>query len=149
MAIWQYDIYLIPRTKLNDLYDEIPDHIDLQMFDEVDWWRGHQPASDVKELINRCLTPNTDENPLPGCQEWGTEDSNRISVGFEGEDISWIWIRVDVRSKYDSLVSCIVELAKALDCLMLLTEEMVLIHPDRTNLCMHLRSSRAGRLFAN
>lgn len=146
MAIWQYDIYLIPRTNLKNLYGEIPSHLDAQVFDEVEWWRGHQVADDVKETINRCLTPN--ENALPGCQEWGTQDGNRISIGFEGEDISWIWIRVDVRSEYDSFVNCIIQLAKALDCLLLLNDELILIHPDQSNLFMNLRSSRASKLFS-
>ena len=146
MAIWQYDLYLIPRTKVENLYGEIPSHLDAEVFDEVEWWRGHQLADDVKESINQCSTPN--KNALPGCQEWGTHEGNRISMGFDGEDISWIWVRVDVRSEYDSFVNCIIELAKDLDCLLLLNDDLILIHPDQSNVFMNLRSSRASKLFS-
>lgn len=40
MAVWQYDVYLIPRTKLEDLYDEIPDHLDTEIFEEVEWGKA-------------------------------------------------------------------------------------------------------------
>lgn len=145
MAIWQYDIYLVPRTRLEDLYDEIPDHMGIEIFEEVEWWRGHRVTDEDKESIGRCLALN--ENALPGCLEWGTEDSNRISIGFEGEDVVWVWIRVDVRTKYDTFITCITDLAKNLDCLLLLKDEMILIRPELSNLSLKIRSSRASKLF--
>jgi hypothetical protein len=145
MALRQFDISLIPRKKIEELYSQVPERIDIEVYEQVDWWKGYRLQEDYQALVDHCLSRN--KPWLPHCLEWGTEDTNRISVGLHGDDIDWIWVRIDVRTRYDELVACVVDLAKRLDCLMLLEHDMMLIQPNEPELLMRLKSSRASKLF--
>jgi len=145
MALWQYDIYLIPRQRIGELYSRVPEHIGIEVYEQVDWWRGYRPQEDYQALVDHCLSRN--KPWLPNCLEWGTEDTNRISIGLHCDDIDWIWVRIDVRSQYGRLVPCVVDLAQRLNCLMLLKEGMILMQPNEPELLMRLKSSRASKVF--
>lgn len=145
MALWQYDVYLIPRQRIGELYSQVPERLDTEVYEQVDWWKGYRLQEDYQALLDHCLSRN--KPWLPNCLEWGEADTNRISVGLHGDDIDWLWVRIDVRSRYGELIACIVDLARRLDCLMLLKDGMIVMQPNEPELLMRLKSSRASKLF--
>lgn len=148
MALWQFDVDLIPRTKVLELFAMVPQSIETEVFEETEWWKGYQLSSAHEQILDQCLaryTPSWRSNS----QEWGAEDGNRVSIGVLDDSIDWIWIRIDVRDVSSTLLECLVKFAKEVDAVLLVIESMSIIEPDKQGLRREILGSNAFRFVAD
>ncbi len=85
MALWQYDLHVIPRSGLS-LWLSLPDApmpsvVDEESWEHVEWWEGTQPET-LKQLFSSLL-PSL-ESWDPESPSWGLEDGHRIDLVLEG-----------------------------------------------------------------
>ena len=91
MAAWQFALYLIPRSRLLELYRAIPGKIDWDTFDTVEWWQGKKLSKVAESFLDSVSVRGTHwhkETLL-----WGDIESNHVDISKDGE----IFARVDVR----------------------------------------------------
>ena len=146
MAAWQFDLHLIPRLKLLEVFTSIPDTIKRDVFDSVLWWGDFQPPTDYRSFISTFL--DEDASWSKEILAWGDRDDNRVEVMLGRGDVAEIFIRVNVRELNLSFLEGIITFAKYCDCL-LLTEEMKLLEPDLSPLTSEINQSAAQRYVAD
>lgn len=49
MAIWQYDVYLLPRAELEAKFGSVPRRVTVAEFEEAGFWSTRQPAADAAD----------------------------------------------------------------------------------------------------
>lgn len=76
MATWQFDLHLLPRTPLTDLYSVRPEFVRGEMFDSVAWWDGHQPPADFESVLGTGMPRGTSWDPA--VVTWGTDKGDRV-----------------------------------------------------------------------
>lgn len=96
MAIWQYDLHLIPRKAIEDLFSTVPPSLARKRFDEIKWWENYQPVFDYESEIGDFLSPRkfwSDE-----AKAWGEEDGTSIEVWLEQKLVTDIYVRINAAS---------------------------------------------------
>lgn len=146
MAAWQFDLHLIPRSKVLEVFIGVPDTIKRDVFDRVVWWGEFQPPPDSRIFIGSFLDEAASWNKET--LVWGDQDDNRVDVTLSRGDVAEIFIRVNVRELKLRFREGIVAFAKYCECL-LLTEEMKLIEPDLSALTSEINQSPARRYVAD
>ncbi|WP_394781929.1 hypothetical protein, partial [Undibacterium sp.] len=81
-------------------------------------WKNNQPVANFAELISRVL-PSA-ESWSNSLKVWGDPRGNDIQVGYEGDDVEFVMVHIDTREDASHICAKIVELARALDCLLFL-----------------------------
>ena len=71
MAIWQFDIYLIPRSKVREKYGKLPSSIKAEDFFEIDWWGGIVLPDDVKS--GQLIVFRKISEPMSPVESWSGE----------------------------------------------------------------------------
>lgn len=141
MAVWQYDLHLIPRERLIAFLQGGNARLDETTFDSVEWRGG------VRRDLRRRFTEVFREGPRIEGQllTWGTDDGNRVDV-LLGEDGSAreCFVRVDVRQLSATPLWQILELAREWDCLVV-TERLDVLEPAAATVAEDLAQSRAAR----
>ncbi len=92
MAIWHYDLELIPRQSIpanaGALYE-------LEESDPADFWHGVESKDDFSKIFHGVLPR------IPAwCDElsaWGWKDGNEIEVGTKNGQVTDIRVRLDLR----------------------------------------------------
>jgi len=147
MAIWQFTVDLIPRTwvelERGDpelLYDDEGFH------DTSATWQMNQPRVELTGLISQILPPT--ESWSDGIKIWGDQTRNDIQVGYVGTIVESVSARIDTRGDTSRICSEIVELARALDCVLFLPSARTIIMADIKPLTEALYKSRAARFSA-
>ena len=170
MAVWQFQVYFIPRRSLMEKYGKLPSKLEM----DDDAWSNYIQDSDLESKpkfedaltipwwLNIKLDINevfTDLKKFGDLQEWsanveglksyGQPDSNDISACFDSqtnalEDLS---CRIDVRKVEQEFIEQVISLALKYDCL-LLDKKGNLYEPTNDNIFKAIRISNAKR-FAN
>ncbi|MCP9494193.1 MAG: hypothetical protein MSG64_07040 [Pyrinomonadaceae bacterium MAG19_C2-C3] len=146
MAIWQYDLHLIPRKAIEDLFSTVPPSLARKTFDEVAWWKNYQPVFDYESEIGSFLSPRefwSDE-----AKAWGEEDGTSIEVWFEQKLVTDIYVRINVASLDVNVLEKLTGLTARCEALFL-TADLEVIEPDLQNLTAHIKQSNAFRFVEN
>lgn len=138
MATWQFDLHLIPRAKLIELYGEVPADLDRDTLDRHEWWTGESVAYD--EALNAFLNESTSWSEH--FRNWGDEDGNCVCVILEDNEVAEIYARVDVRSLDRAFLENLSEFSRKRVCLFL-TEDGKLIEPNVDLLLSEIAQSNA------
>lgn len=146
MAIWQFDLHLVPRSRVIGVYSSLPKEIERDVFDSTEWWENYKPPSNFEELITSFLPANT--SWIIDTKTWGEEDSHRVDVMYQDEEVSEIYVRIDVRKLHQSFVGNIVNLARDCDCLVL-TQDKRLLEPHIDKLTFEIERSSAFQFVEN
>lgn len=133
MATWQFTVHLIPRTKLVQLFSEIPDFLDREIFDSINWWDEKDISQHYDSEIGSFL--NESQSWSESIKIWGQEDSDHLSVLFDNGRVVEVEVRIDVRALNLVFVENVCSFARLCDCL-LLTEGMALVEPE-VDLLLH------------
>lgn len=142
MAIWQYDMHLIPRSSVLALVGHPAESLTQEQFDEMDWWYG-LPVPDFSASFDACLSRTASWSPRIWL--WGVVDATCVEVLFDdSERVQDCRARVDMRHSPREFLSCFVAFADRYDCLVL-TPEWELREPDLENLVLQMRRSSAYR----
>ncbi|WP_421829162.1 hypothetical protein [Larkinella sp.] len=138
MAIWQYQLFVIPGEEINSYFGDNL-FIDNNALNEINWWKYRQLT------INNF---NIFKSFLPLKQSWssdiilfGDESSNCIELLMDNNIIVEISIRIDVRNNYKEFVLALCDFSQKYGCVLLndtlkilspiaeLIEQDIIIHP--------------------
>ena len=146
MASWQYDLHLVPRLMLMKTFGHIPDSLEPEVFDSIDWWADNQPPADYQEVASSLLNESASWNI--NLRVWGEGDGNRLDVFSERGDVRDVFIRVDVRNLDPAFLKQVARFADHCRCL-LLTADMAVLEPTVELLRSAIKQSRAFSFVSN
>ena|ERR1700722_7816081 len=112
MALWQFDIHLLPKSEVLSELGQLPQQMDRDVFDEHSWWLHYQPIAQLLSRLSEVLVEG--KSWSPDIKTWGTEDGNRVDVVFECERIVDVFVRFDVRNLQRTFVTQITNIAQDL-----------------------------------
>ncbi|MBS1809053.1 MAG: hypothetical protein JST84_12895 [Acidobacteria bacterium] len=147
MATWQYDLSLIPCSKVLEQYGSVPQNIEYEDFNRVKWWEGGSLPSNILTTLDTFFPRITHWHK--NTQGWGREDSDFIEITFTNEDLSDIFIRIDVRNINLNFLKKITELAKNCNCFLVSMEWLKIITPNVSLLLEDIKDSAANRFAKN
>jgi hypothetical protein len=152
MAAWQASFLLVPRERVAEVFPGRfdppfdPDYVEsLPTSDasELDWWTTtRQPPPGFRRALNR-LGPRI-STWSPDVEWWGTEDGDRFDVYSEGDRISTLYVRFDMRSPNQQFIGGVADIARKLACDFVGTDNM-LYEGTPAGLAVGLRNSSALR----
>lgn len=126
MAIWQYQIFIVPNEEINSYF---PEEINISYDDlnEINWWKYRQLTINKFDSI-RALLPErkswTDEIIL-----FGDDNSDCVTISLEDTKIFEISARLDLRTDYRQFARILCEFAQENDCIFL-TDDLRILIPD-------------------
>jgi hypothetical protein len=146
MALWQFEVQLIPCQALNREFRYVPARLNEEALSSVDWW-AHRIWTSDDETLCRDLLP---EQPSwsESVRSWGLEDSDRIDVVIDNGHIVEVSARIDARLKHSGMIEKLVRLAKRWGCVFV-TSELSVIPAIGSELKAALMESDAARFVRN
>lgn len=139
MAVWQFDLYLIPLKNVLTPEGILPAQLTQEVWEQGDWWHGlifHPSyAQRLDKWLPRCQFWN--ENPY--C--WGWEEGDFIEIIVTNNTITQIFLRLDMRSFDPCLLEQLVLFAKRYDLLFLQRDTLELFAAELAPLLHTLTSS--------
>jgi hypothetical protein len=142
MALWQYDIHLLPKQRVHQLLGSIPHQLDRETLDSANWWNSVATVEDCESTLSRFTQRRqTWDSTLSA---WGSEDGNRIDLYLVDGAVAECFARLDVRSFDEDFLEGVLGFARRFDCL-LVTPRLTLINPTQEALWQELRRSDAWR----
>jgi len=141
MAIWQFDLHLLPRPNIIERYSSVPSQLSDKEFFTVNWWSGVALPTDYEPMLGSFLPKYTSWHK--DISSWGAEDSDLIEIFLENKAPEEIVIHINVRKLDVSLLEKIAHFARLCDCLLFLDESRKLIEPDSLELYQEIKRSNA------
>lgn len=160
MAIWHFDVYLVPRKGIERLHSSLEgvlgsykstndDDPSWQLETEdnpinkdyPNYWYGLLPKEERAKFLGPTFnrTDSWSEEALMFVSEGGSR------LGFWDDEIH---CQIDVRNLEQKVVENVLELARALDCVLVLSEAQAVIPPDVLLLQQQIEASTA-RAFSS
>jgi hypothetical protein len=146
MAVWQYEVLLLPKSALVKVFPQIPARLEDRDLEEFDWWDSVSPPSEYADVLGRILPASDTWNK--DVQIWGLQDGNRIQVVNEQGHVVEISAFVDVRDLDMAFVNDLAEFALHCNCLILL-KDLTLIEPNPYELVSRIEYSPAFQFVRN
>lgn len=147
MAVWQFDLHMIPRDAVIRMFSQVPTHLEMKRPQDVDWWIGSEiPIGDLRRRFSTLL-PQA-ESWADNIEIWGKDDSDRIDLVAENETVAGVFVRVDLRQPLRTFPAGLVAVARELGCV-LLTEQCEILEPEEGALIDAIRKSPAARFVSN
>jgi hypothetical protein len=140
MAVWQFDLHLVPEAHLH------PANWRQQAVDDLVEWRDVQPPSELAVRLSELLPQSSSWNS--NIRRWGAEDGTRIDVHATADRIDGIFVRIDARAVNRALLEGISALAEYCRGTFL-TPDGLEVRPSADALEDAIVQSRAGRFVAN
>lgn len=144
MAVWQYDILIIPQHKIEQLGS--PSCINNDLYDQIQWWNSSIPPQDIARRIDRILERSSSWSE--SLLTWGIEDGNRIDLMIENNLVSELQVRFDIRNLSKHFLQQVVGLANAFGGVFC-SDEGTLIPPDLPSLARAMAASDAAHFVAD
>ena len=147
MAIWQFDIALIPAAALEANPEIIDDSVSEAGLETGAWWSYAKLPAELEGVLDAVL---------PIGKSWsadlemrGTEDGDRIDVYRNDGAIESIEIRIDVRELDSAFLEHVCELTRRLRCKLYAFESREALEPDLFTLSQAIRRSNAARFVSD
>ncbi|MCP4146434.1 MAG: hypothetical protein GY757_01665 [bacterium] len=144
MAIWQYDVVLIPIQSLKEHFKNVPNKLDLNSYDNIEWWKDTPLSKDLEFRISKILPANTSWSPE--IKIWGNEDSHCIKLVTDGSYVEEILIRIDLRNLSVKFLEKIIEFTSSADCL-LYTHGLLLMEANINLLIEDIKQSDSAKFL--
>lgn len=144
MAIWQFDIQLIPSKVVAESPDRFEVIVDENGIDNTNWWLENQPCLDLNDLISSSFPPL--DSWSTDLFRWGKEEGVLFEAFIENGKVNEILIRIDVRNLAHEQLKEMLKLIIALDCHIYIFDSEDVIAAEYNLLLEHLRKSRAMML---
>jgi len=114
MAVWQFDLQLMPDQVVPDAPDCIESAITDDGLDTMNWWLANQPKDDYRQIIANAFSPL--DSWCPEILRWGDENKVLVEAFISDGTLEGIGIRVDVRNIDRELINTMTQLVAKLDC---------------------------------
>jgi len=142
MAVWQFDLRMVPRDSVCAFVSDESDGIGDDMIDAVDWWRSAELPAGWEARVDQVLPRSASWDP-----EWrvfGSEQGTRVDVISTGGRIEEVRLRLDARELGPSVLEQLMELVKDARC-SLVTPTGRVIEPDPSSVWVELELSPARK----
>jgi hypothetical protein len=146
MAIWSYEILLLPENELVEVCGNVPNQLADKFLEEFDWWYSQQPAPTTKEQIGRCLPPM--KSWSSDLVLWGTEGGDRFQLVLDNNKVVEVTAFVDARDINMKFINCLLDIAYESKA-MLVTHDYVVISPEKSLLMERIECSKAFEFAQN
>jgi hypothetical protein len=140
MAIWQWDVWIVPRKELIKNFPVIPKYLELDWFESTEWWSAVN--EDMLESFFDSLLPRYDTPWAEHSQSWGNTDEDRLTLMIENGKITDVEIRIDLRKLNMRLLDSLIDFCKNNDFLFFTLDTNKFIEPDLRELLENINSSR-------
>lgn len=141
MALWQWDIWLVPRRALVERLSVVPSHMDLDWFESVDWWAGAS-EEDLISFFNSVLPVQDTPWAAKNTRRWGTDDGDEIMLVVDKGLIKNISIRIDLRSLNTKFLNSLITFAEVNDFIFYTLESRKFVEPVLGNIFDEIKNSR-------
>ena len=143
MAIWQFNVDLIPR-----LWIEKHTYSILELYDEEGYdlgiaWKDNQPEKKYKDILTNILPEGKSWHDNLLC--WGDDKKSDITVWSDNGIIDGIQIRISLNDNLNDMLVKIVEAAIKLNCVFFYPEYKTISEANESELKKALMNSRASR----
>lgn len=147
MAVWQFNIYFIPRQVLLEKYGQVPTRIDFEDALNIQWWLPLQLDIGIVTPFLR-MFGEVQEWTLrtEGLRCFGDTAANDISVSFDinANILEELHCRLDLRKIDRQMVDIVVSIATQFDCVLMDCRGR-LFQPSLVALAESIKSSDAQR----
>jgi|GEM_PF-6202216 len=147
MAVWQWDLWLVPRVKVFEYFPNIPEYVDLEWFESIDWWVDVSQA-ELRAFFNEVL-PYQPEQATPISERWGLPDETCIRLMIEEEKITDVSVRIDARNIETNFLRSLIDFAKTNGYIFFTLESNRFVEPEKKCFSDELNRSRAMRFVKN
>lgn len=146
MAIWQYDFIALPRDELVSMYDGLPSAMTIEDFKSKKFWVTRQPHPDFPLKFDK-WRPEM-ESWSQYLRMWGSDESNRIDVFYQGGHIDYVQFRAEIRALSINFIETIADFARANNCVLISAHSLAVVEPLRQSILLHLcKSPGANRVL--
>lgn len=139
MALWQWDVWIVPKKKVAELFD-VPKSMDLELFESTDWWTSVS-KQELETFFDKSLR-RYDTPWATDTKSWGSDDGDRIELMAEDATVRDVVIRIDLRDLNLELLSSLVLFARSKDFLFYSLETGKFIEPSLSDLIDEIGQSR-------
>lgn len=139
MAIWQYDLFLIPDKETSNIKLDEEGFID----DEKLWSKYSDKIRSI-ELIKKYLPES--ESWSDSLRIYGNIDSNCLEIYYNKEKINSISFRIDFRTDYNLILNNIIKFCK-INNLSLIDEELKILPLDESEIIKKIAKSKHVDLY--
>jgi hypothetical protein len=130
MAIWQYDIHLLPRARALEIQSPIASK-EGELIDTTGWWDAYNKKESLVRALSRVLPEARSWSPE--LRTWGAEGGHRIDLWGNGWELEDVMVRIDLREPPYAFCQTILNIAQQHD-LMIVLEDGRVISPETTEL---------------
>lgn len=104
MAIWQYQLFLIPKNKISSIKMEI---LSESLINSQNWWEDYKGSVSDFDLFKHLLgeTKSWHKRLII----YGSESSNCLKILMKDEMISEVTLRLDLSKSYAFLIKEVID----------------------------------------
>lgn len=141
MAVWQFDLQLMPNQIVSHAQGYIDSPITDDGLDTTNWWLSNQPNDDYRQIIASVFAPL--DSWCPEILRWGDEDHVLVEAFLTDERLEGIGIRVDVRNMDRESIAKMTQVVAKLNCSLFVMETQQIVAPNAESFMPHLAKSSA------
>lgn len=122
MAIWQFNIYFIPRQTLFDIYGEVLTELEYEEALSIPWWLNlHVNVGNLLPLLQQFGELQEWTSEINGLRSFGDDETNDISVSYNKrtEMVDDLSCRLDLRKIDRDFIAKVFSIATHFDCLLM------------------------------
>lgn len=150
MAIWQFNIYFIPKESLKE-YKIVQTKLDLEDALEIQWWHILKlNLNEILPLLKQFGKIQEWTARTNGLRKFGDSANNDISVSFDelSNNVLELSCRLDLREINSNIFNLVILIAKKYDCL-LMDINGNLFEPTIVDLVNSINISNAKRFITD
>lgn len=110
MAIWQYDIIMVPKKAFSSVTFNNNNLLDDKIFDNTDFWSDYYKYKDFSKIFAKFLSIS--DSWSKDVKIFGSIEGTCLNVVLEGDAVKEITIRLDFREDNREFLQSIIEFAR-------------------------------------
>ena len=146
MALWQFDVQLMPDVIVPDAKSYIAASFTEDGLDTDHWWRHNQPSPDFRDVIARYFSPS--KSWSDDLLHWGAEKGVLIEC-WDDDDVFSLSARLALPHITSDSIARFCDCVSELDCHLYVMETQVVVAPQPVLLHQHILDSRAAKFCSN
>ncbi len=151
MAIWQFNIYFIPRQTLLDKYGQVLTELEYEDALTIHWWLNlNLDTNKILPLLQQFGDLQEWTSRTEGLKSFGDTEANDISICFDNktDKVEELSCRLDLRQIDKNFVARVFSIATQFDCL-LMDSKGKLFQPSVSALVNSIQHSNAKRFVTD
>ena len=151
MAIWQFNIYFIPRQTLLDKYGQVPTELEYDDAMTISWWLNlNLDTNELMPLLQQFGDLQEWTSRIEGLRSFGDTEANDISICYDNKTnkVEELSCRLDLRQIDKKFIDRVFSIATQFDCL-LMDSKGGLFQPSVDTLADSIQLSNAKRFVSD